>query len=149
MHASTRVLSAPAAAVALLALCDSALAATVTTNCNKVKPGATCSASAGPLRAGIVASTHTPVINAKWPLKATATLGGKPARATAEYQFLFGGIVVATQYPRSNKHFTFTGQFSDILVFPPDSEGQPLTLQVVVSSGVNTVRLAWLIDSKK
>jgi hypothetical protein len=150
MHRNTGLVSAALAAAALLAWCASAAAASVTVSCNKTtKAGAPCSANAGPLRAAIIPSTHTPKVNAPWPLKVTATAHGKPTRASATYRFLFDGLVVSTQYPRFNKHFTFTGQFSDSLVFPPDSAGQPLTLEVVVSSGADTVALGWSINVKQ
>jgi hypothetical protein len=149
MHRHTGLVSATLVAAALLAWCASAAAASVTVSCNKTtKAGGACSAKAGPLRAAIIPSTHTPKVNASWPLKVTATAHGKPARASAIYRFLFDGVVVSTQYPRFNKHFSFTGQFSDTLVFPPDSAGQPLTLEVLVSSGADTVALGWSIDVK-
>ena len=103
--------------------------------------------TSGPLSATLTPSTHTPKVNAKWPIVVTATLKGKPARATALYQFLFGGLVVSTQYVKNNKHFSFTGHFSDSLVFPPSSDGEPLTLSVVISSAGHTVKLDWSIKS--
>jgi len=102
----------------------------------------------GPLSVTFVPSTHTPKVNAKWPLSVTATVNGKPAQhATAVYEFLFGGLVVSTQYPRFNKHFKFTGHFSDDLVFPPDSKGEPLTLRVVIKASGHTVNLNWSITA--
>jgi hypothetical protein len=103
--------------------------------------------SSGPLSATLTPSTHTPKVNAKWPITVTATLSGKPAHATAIYDFLLGEAVVGTEYPRYNKHFSFTGHFSDTLVFPPDSAGEPLTLQVVVKASGHTVNLDWAITS--
>ena len=103
--------------------------------------------TSGPLSASMVPSTHHPKVNAKWPLKVTATLHGKPAHATAVYEFLFGGSVVSTQYVHSNKHFSFTGHFSDDLVFPPASEGEPLTLSVVIAADGHKVSLEWTITS--
>jgi hypothetical protein len=103
--------------------------------------------TSGPLSASMVPSTHHPKVNAKWPLKVTATLHGKPAHASAVYEFLFGGSVVSTQYVRGNKHFAFTGHFSDDLVFPPASEGEPLTLSVVIAADGHKVSLEWAITS--
>ena len=80
----------------------------------------------------------------------TATLGGKPAHASAAYEFLYAGAtLVGTRYPRSNPHFTFTGHFSDFLVFPPDAVGEPLTLQIVIKDGAHTVNLDWQINTVK
>ena len=94
--------------------------------------------------------THTPKINTKVPIAVTATLSGKPVRgATAKYQFLFAGIVVSTQYPRFNKHFTFNGSFNDTLVFPADAAGEPLTLRFVIGAAGHTVSFNWAITAKK
>lgn len=101
--------------------------------------------NAGPLAATLEPSTHTPAINKNWPITVTATLSAKPAHATAVYEFLFGGIVVGTQYPKYNKHFSFTGHFSDNLVFPKASVGQPLTLRVVIKASGHTVNLNWSV----
>jgi hypothetical protein len=101
--------------------------------------------TSGPLTATLAPSTHTPKINKNWPITVTATLSAKPAHATAAYEFLFGGIVVQTTYPRNNKHFSFTGRFSDNLVFPPASIGEPLTLRVVIRASGHTVNLSWAV----
>lgn len=101
--------------------------------------------TSGPLTATLAPSTHTPTINKNWPITVTATLSTKPAHATAAYEFLFGGIVVNTQYPKYNKHFSFTGHFSDNLVFPKASVGQPLTLRVVIKASGHTVNLNWAV----
>ncbi|MGD1051825.1 MAG: hypothetical protein ABR947_12230 [Solirubrobacteraceae bacterium] len=103
--------------------------------------------SSGPLSATLLPSTHTPKVNVKWPITVTATLSGKPAHATAFYEFLFGGSVVSTQYVSNNKHFSFTGHFSDKLLFPADSAGEPLTLRVVIKAAGHTVNLNWSITS--
>jgi hypothetical protein len=103
--------------------------------------------TSGPLTAKLKPSSHTPKVNAKWPITVTATLSGKPAHATAVYQFLFDGAVVGTGYVKNNKHFSFTGHFSDSLVFPQSSLGEPLTLSVVITSAGHTVKLDWAIKS--
>jgi hypothetical protein len=105
--------------------------------------------ASGQLKATLKPSTHTPKINTNWPITVTATLKGKPARATAVYQYLFGGTVVGTAYPYSNKHYTFTGHFKDNLVFPAASVGQPLTLRVVIKSAGRTVNLNWQVTPHK
>jgi hypothetical protein len=136
MRLSARLLGG-AAAVTLLLGGSVALAAHTST----VK------ATSGPLSATLTASTHNPKINVKMPISVTATLKGKPAHASAFYNFLFGGTVVSTQYVTGNKHFTFTGHYSDTLDFPGQSLGQPLTLDVVIRSDGHTVNLHWAITS--
>jgi hypothetical protein len=106
--------------------------------------------SSGPLVATLTPSTHTPKINTLVPITVAATLNGKPAHATAAYQFLYGGAVVApTQYPRNNKHFSFTGHFSDTLNFPASSVGFTLTLRVVIKAAGRTVNLPCSITSHR
>ncbi len=105
--------------------------------------------SSGPLVATLTPSTHTPKINTLMPIAVTATLNGKPAHATAAYEFVFGGAVVSTQYPYNNKHFSFTGHFSDKLNFPASSLGFTLTLRVVIKAAGHTVNLNWSITSHK
>jgi len=142
------LLTSAAVTVACLVLAGGAKAAkTVSCASKAAVAGQPCSASSGPLLATMVPSTHDPKINAKWPLEVSATLDGKPAHAGAEYQFLFGFTVVSTQYPRSNKRFTFTGHFSDNLVFPPDAKGEPLTLQIVIEDAGHTAKLDWAISA--
>jgi len=108
-------------------------------------------ASSGPLRVTLVPPpTHSPVENKNVPISVTATLNGKPAkRATAKYEFLFGGAVVQTEYPRYDKHFTFNGHFSDNLVFPADAVGEPLTLRFVIADDGHSVGFNWTIDTVK
>jgi hypothetical protein len=115
-------------------------------------PGAEASSplvkgSSGPLSATLLPGSHTPKVNVKYPITVTATLSGKPAHATAIYEFLFGGAVVSTQYVKGNKHFSFTGHYSDTLLFPSDSAGEPLTLSVVIKAAGHTVHLNWSITS--
>jgi hypothetical protein len=105
--------------------------------------------SAGPLVATLTPSTHTPKINTLVPIAVTAKLNGKPAHATAVYQFVFGGAVVSTQYPSNNKHFSFTGHFSDKLNFPASSLGFTLTLRVVIKAAGHTVNLNCSITSHR
>jgi hypothetical protein len=126
-------------AAAVLAFSTASVASTVST----VKR------SSGPLVATLKPSTHTPKIDTKWPITVTATLSGRPAHATAAYEFVFGGTVVSTQYPSNKKHFSFTGHFSDTLVFPASSVGEPLTLRVVIKASGHTVNLNWSITSHK
>jgi hypothetical protein len=104
--------------------------------------------SSGPLKATLAPSSHSPKINTKWPITVTATLNGKPAHASAIYQFLVDGAPVGpTEYPFNNKHYTFTGHFSDSLVFPAASVGEPITLSVVIKDAGHTVPLNWAISA--
>jgi hypothetical protein len=105
--------------------------------------------SSGPLTATLTPSTHTPKINTLVPIAVTATLKGSPAHASAVYEFVFAGAVVSTQYPHSNKHYSFTGHFSDKLSFPASSLGFTLTLRVVIKAAGHTVNLNCPITSHR
>ena len=105
--------------------------------------------SSGPLAATLKPSTHTPKINTNMTVAVTATLKGKPAHATALYEFVFNGTVVSTQYPYNNKHYSFTGHFRDTLSFPASSLGFTLTLRVVIKAAGHTVNLNCPITAHK
>lgn len=66
-----------------------------------VAAASTVTAADGPLKATFTAKTHDPNCKQKWPITITATYHGKPAHATAYYQFLLNGSVESTQYPFS------------------------------------------------
>ncbi|MGH2858665.1 MAG: hypothetical protein ACRDMJ_14420 [Solirubrobacteraceae bacterium] len=98
----------------------------------------------GPLTATFRAPTHHPNCRQKWPVTVTATYNGRPARATAFYQFMYGGTVVGRQYPfsntRRNRHdrlWHFRGRFTDNTFGPFGSlaVGQPITVRAVVRDG--------------
>lgn len=98
--------------------------------------------SSGPLTATLAPPASKPKINTNVPITVTATLNGKPAHATAVYEFLFFGAVVGgPQHPYGKNPYRFTGHFSDNLVFPKSAVGQPLTFRVVVKAGGHAVNL--------
>jgi hypothetical protein len=98
----------------------------------------------GPLTATFSAGTHYPNCKQKWPVTVTARYNGRPAHATAFYQFLYGGQVVSTQYPFSgtsrnpqNRIWSFYGSFTDngFGPFGALAVGHPLTVRAVVKAG--------------
>jgi hypothetical protein len=104
----------------------------------------TASYKDGPLTATFTAGTHHPSCKQKWPVSVTASLDGKPAHATAFYQFMYNGQVVAKRYPyaatprnRQNRIWHFFGHFTDNTFGPFGalSVGQPLTVRAVVQAG--------------
>ena len=77
----------------------------------------------------------------RWPITVTARYDGKPAHATAFYQFLSGGQLVGTQYPfsdtprnRHNQIWRFYGSFTDDTFGPFGALAvdHPLTVRAVV-----------------
>jgi len=109
-----------------------------------VAQAATTSYRDGPLLATFSAGTHYPNCKQMWPVTVTATFRGRPAHATAFYQFLGPGGVVVRQYPfahtRKNPHnqiWHFYGRFTDNTFGPFGAlaVGYRLTVRAVVSVG--------------
>jgi hypothetical protein len=110
-------------------------------------PAAT--AAARPCVAHLSAPTHHPKAGARWPVTVTCrTRSGRAVRATATYQFVFNGSVVATRYPSPKadpgskcskagtcRHspYPFRGRMRDSTFrWPARAVGVPLKLRVVV-----------------
>jgi hypothetical protein len=64
------------------------------------------------------------------------TSGGRPLRAVVTYQYLFAGQVVARR-----SRYRFTGTFHDVIRWPDNSVGYPLTFRAVVSTKLGTRNL--------
>jgi hypothetical protein len=111
-------------------------------------PGGASGASK-PCVATLKAPGHRPKANRLWPVTVTCrTPSGKAVRATATYQFVYQGQVVATRYPSPKadpkspcskagtcRHspYPFKGKMRDgTFIWPRRSVGFPLTLRVVV-----------------
>ncbi len=97
--------------------------------------------SAGGVTATMHLAGHHPRVNQSWPLSFSVTAAGAPARASAAYEYLFGGQVVARR-----SHYTFTGHFSDTFLWPAAAVGYPLTFRAVVVSGKATVNLDYAVQ---
>lgn len=98
----------------------------------------------GPLTATFTAGSQHPNCKQLWPVKVTATFNGKPAHATAYYEWLFGGVVIhrenvfyGTKYNRHNTLYHFTGSFDDTTFGPwgSDSVGHWIEVEAVVQVG--------------
>jgi hypothetical protein len=101
----------------------------------------TVTGSSGGVTASLHAVTHHPTVGRPWPIHFTVTRGGRPVKASVSYEYLYGGQVVARR-----SHYTFTGRFSDIFVWPAAAIGYPLTLRaVIVSEGV-TINLDYSVQ---
>jgi hypothetical protein len=82
------------------------------------------------------AGTHSPRAGRPWPVHFTATEAGRAARASVVYEFLLGSQVVARR-----SHYTFTGRFADVVVWPSSAVGYPLTFRAVVVVAGRTLDL--------
>ena len=124
-------------------------------------------ASAASFRAALHVGTHHPKANKRWPVTVTATTtSGKALRATATYQWLYNGQVVATRYPSPNvnpnskcskagtcRHspWPFKGRMRDAtFTWPARAVGFPLTFRVVVKvKGRGTKRLDYAVRVRR
>jgi hypothetical protein len=124
-------------------------------------------AQAAPFVATLKAPTHSPKANTLWPITVTArTSSGKALRATATYQFVYNGSVVATRYPspRANPKsacskagtcrkspYPFSGRMRDgTFTWPPRAAGIALTFRVVVVvKGKGRVNLDYAVRVKR
>jgi hypothetical protein len=120
-------------------------------------------AAAAPCVAKLSAPGHHPKAGALWPITVTCrTRSGKAVRATATYQFVYNGQVVATRYPSPNadpnskcskegtcRHspYPFKGRMRDgTFSWPRRAVGFPLTLRVVVRvKGKGSVNLNYAV----
>jgi hypothetical protein len=117
--------------------------------------------------ATLKATTHHPKANRLWPLTVTCrTSSGKAVRATATYQFVYQGQVVATRYPSPKadpkspcsragtcRHspYPFKGKMRDgTFIWPRRSVGFPLTLRVVIAvKGKGSLNLDYTVKVRK
>ena len=117
---------------------------------------ASAPASAARFVATLKAPTHHPRADRAWTITVTCrSRSGRPLRATATYQFLSGGQVVATRYPSPHapeRHtpFPFRGSFRDPVLWPKRSIGVPLTFRVVVAvKGKGKVNLDYAVRVRR
>jgi hypothetical protein len=129
-------------------------------------PAAPAAAAACPV-AHLSAPTHHPKAGARWPITVTCrTRSGKGIRATATYQFVFDGQVVATRYPSPKadpnskcskagtcRHspYPFTGRMRDsTFTWPRRAVGIPLKLRVVIRvRGKGSVNLDYAVKVRR
>jgi hypothetical protein len=90
------------------------------------------------------ASTHHPRVNAHWPISFLVTSAGKPGSAKVEYEYLFGGQVVAHR-----SHYKFRGTFHDIFTWPSSAVGYPLTFRAVIKAGGVTLNLDYAVQVRR
>jgi hypothetical protein len=107
-----------------------------TTTVTSTEASVVVSGSAGGVTASMHPSSHHPRVKVPWPISFTVTRGGRAARASVSYAYLFGGQVVARR-----SHYTFTGRFSDVFHWPASAVGYPLTFRAVISSDGVTINL--------
>jgi hypothetical protein len=127
---------------------------------------APATAASPPFNATLKAPTHRPKANALWRITVTAkSRSGKSLRATADYQFLLHGQVVARSHPSPKANprsacakagncrhspWPFRGRYHDTLVWPARSAGIDLTFRVVVKvAGMGTRNLDYSVRVRR
>ena len=89
---------------------------------------------------------HRPTVGREWPIKLGVTRGSRKLSGRVSYEYLFNGSVLAEQ----NGHRFTDGVYTDRLVFPAKSVGQPLTLRFLVAvPRYGTQTLDWAITPRR
>jgi hypothetical protein len=101
-------------------------------------------AGAGAVTATMHAAGHHPRVGRRWPVAILVSSNGRPVRAEVEYEYLFGGAVVAHR-----SHYRFTGGFHDTFEWPASAVGYPLTFRAVVRSGATTLSLDYPVQVER
>ena len=102
--------------------------------------GTAVAATPVPFRATLIAGTHHPVVDTRWPyaVKVVDTKG-KPLRATVSAAVVdpLGGVHPTEFYANTKlvTNIPFRGTFRDAVKWPPESRGFPLTFRVTVTVG--------------
>jgi len=107
-------------------------------------------ASAVAFRATLVAGTHRPAIDTRWPYAVKVVdLKGQPLRARISVAVVdpIGGVHPTEFYASTKivKNIPFRGTFRDAVKFPPESRSIPLTFRVTVKVGTATKVLKYAV----
>ncbi len=104
-----------------------------------------CSALASAFKLTPRIRNHRPTVTREWPITIVVTRGRTKLSGRVSYEYLFNGSVLSRQ-----KGHSFTGGvYTDHLVFPAKSAGQPLTLRIVVTvPKYGTQRLDWAVTPR-
>jgi hypothetical protein len=120
--------------------------AATTTTAQAAGGGATV--TTGPVRASLSGPDHSPVAGKLWPYSVKVTdASGKPLAGTVDTEFTFAGQVVGRESPPT--HRLVNGMLHDMVTFPPQSVGEPVSLQVVVHTRFGSVTLDWPVAPRR
>jgi hypothetical protein len=102
-------------------------------------------------KATLHAPTHTPRVNAPWPIWIRVIdRAGHPIRARLTMRFLLGGVPVGKV--DNGKVYTFVGTWREKkgaeITFPAASRGQRLTFQALVTARRRTVKLNYWVRAR-
>ncbi len=89
---------------------------------------------------------HRPTVGREWPIKLGVTRGRTKLSGSVSYEYLFNGSVLSKQ----KGHRFRGGVYTDRLVFPAKSVGQPLTLRfLIVIPSYGRQKLDWAITPRR
>jgi hypothetical protein len=87
-------------------------------------------------------------VNRPWAYTVVVTdAAGRPLSGTVAIQFTFGGAVVGHDTPPT--HPVKAGRWHATLTFPAESEGEPISVQAVVTTASGSITLDWPITVRK
>ncbi len=119
-------------------------AATTTTTTPTTPPGGSASVTTGQVRGTLRGENHAPKVNQQWRYTVTVSdAAGHPLSGTVDIEFTYGGAVVGRDTPPT--HPVKSGRWSDNVIFPSASVGQPLTFRAVVHTRLGSITLDWPI----
>ena len=103
-------------------------------------------------RIEILAATHRPRANAKWPVTIRVVdAAGKPLAARLKMQIVFGGSPVGSV--DNGRVYRFTGTWREQpgheITWPKAAVGQPLTFRAVVTAAGRTRSADYAIDVRR
>jgi hypothetical protein len=103
--------------------------------------------AAATIRVTISAPTHSPKVNAAWPVRITASSAGKPVSGTLTMLVLFSGQPVGKIDNGAVYHFHGSWQErpGNAITWPAAARDEPLTFEAVVEADGATVRKTWAI----
>jgi hypothetical protein len=93
-------------------------------------------------------ASHTPTAGKSWVYTVRVTdASGKPLAGTVETDFAFAGTVVGKETPPV--HHLKAGFLHDVITFPSDAVGHPITLVTIIHTSTGSVALGWPVTVKK
>jgi hypothetical protein len=103
-----------------------------------------------PFKATLIAGTHHPAINTRWPYAVKVVdAQGRLLRATISAAVVdpLGGVHPTEFYANTKlvTNIPFKGIFRDAVKWPPESRGYPLTFRVTVKVGTSRKVLKYLV----
>jgi hypothetical protein len=122
---------------------------TAQTTTGSAEPGSTVPPAAitqGPVHATLHAQSHRPVVKKNWSYSVTVSdQAGHPLSGTVFSRFLVAGQIVGHETPPT--HHLKHGKLHDVIVFPPQSAGVPVTFETVIHTRLGSVILGWTVKA--